>query len=91
MERSDMKTGKTNKLRKTLRVSLTGLFTIMVGVLSGKMLFAGDRQGGVDFAFRKDVLWYEQPWVWVAAACLFIFMVVLALRMNERNEGNEEY
>ena len=65
-----------------------GFVAVLFGTLGGKVLFAGDDQqgGGIDFALRRDVLWYEQPWVWVAAACLFLFLLVVTLKRNERQD-----
>ena len=75
-----------NKFRK-IRIALMGFLAVLIGTLGGKVLFAGDNQkGGVDFALRRDVLWYEQPLVWVAAACLFLFLLVVALNKNERQD-----
>lgn len=41
----------------------------------------------IDFALRNNVLWYEQPWVWIAAACLFLWMLVMVLRRNDDRDS----
>lgn len=42
----------------------------------------------MDFALRRNVLWYEQPWVWVTASLIFLVMLVWLLRHNDRNDNN---
>jgi hypothetical protein len=40
----------------------------------------------MDFALRRNVLWYEQPWVWITASCIFLFMIVWLLRQSDRKK-----
>ncbi len=36
-------------------------------------------------SLRTERQWYEQPFVWIAAACFFLYLMVLIIRKSERN------
>lgn len=58
----------------------------LIGLFVTPLLHAQDQVLKVDFALRENVQWYEQPWVWIAAAALFLWMLVITLRRNDNKQ-----
>lgn len=63
-------------VRAILNRALFGLALTLVGVLA----FAQDKGIDVDINVKKESQWYQQPWVWVVGAALFILLLVALLR-----------
>ena len=50
--------------------------------------FAQDKGIDVDINVKKESQWYQQPWVWVVGAALFVLLLVALLRSGgARNKG----
>ena len=63
-------------VRALLNRALFGLAFTLAGVLA----FAQDKGIDVDINVKKESQWYQQPWVWVVGAALFILLLVAILR-----------
>lgn len=60
------------------------LFLVVVTLLAGWSSFCQSNME-LGMSMRTQREWYEQPFVWVAAACLFLYLMVVAIRKSERN------
>ena len=60
------------------------LFLVALALLTGWSSFS-QKNMELGMALRTERQWYEQPFVWVAAACLFLYLMVVAIRKSERN------
>ena len=50
--------------------------------------FAQDKGIDVDINVKKEHAWYQQPWIWVVGAAIFILLLVALLRSGgARNKG----
>ena len=63
-------------VRAILNRALFGLALTLAGVLA----FAQDKGIDVDINVKKESQWYQQPWVWVVGAAVFILLLVALLR-----------
>ena len=63
-------------IRATLNRALFGLVLTFTGVLA----FAQDKGIDVDINVKKESEWYQQPWVWVVGAAIFVLLLVALLR-----------
>jgi hypothetical protein len=62
------------------------LLMIAVAILP-VISWAQDKKVDVDINLnKKNDNWFQQPWVWVVGACLFILLLVAILR-PARREG----
>ena len=68
--------------RKTWRFYFAGTMILLMSFFSGGLIQAQAAAGGFDLDRR--LLCYEQCWVWVAAYCLFLLLLVLALREERK-------
>jgi Na+/melibiose symporter-like transporter len=69
--------------RKTWRFYFAGTMILLMSFFSGGLIQA---QAADRFDPDRRLLWYEQPWVWVAASCLFLLLLVLALREPRKDK-----
>ena len=52
------------------------------------LALAQDKGIDVDINVKKDNEWYQQPWIWVVGAAVFILLLVALLRSGgARNKG----
>ena len=69
-----------NMLRQSLCVFVLNCMAFLA--------FAQDKGIDVDINVKKDNEWYQQPWVWVVGAAVFILLLVAILRSGgARNKG----
>ena len=47
--------------------------------------FAQDKGIDIDIDVKKEKEWYQQPWVWVVAAAVFILLLAAILRGGKRS------
>lgn len=57
---------------------LTAVFVLLAPAANAQM-------EKMDMALPQRHFWYEQLWVWVVAACLFLLLLVLLLKRGEKN------
>ena len=48
--------------------------------------FAQEKGIDVDINVKKDHEWYQQPWVWVVGAAVFILLLAAILRSNSTSK-----
>lgn len=48
--------------------------------------FAQDKGVDVDINVKKESQWYQQPWIWIVGAAVFILLLVAILRGGKRTE-----
>lgn len=46
--------------------------------------FAQDKGIDIDIDVKKETEWYQQPWVWVVGAAVFILLLVAILKSGKR-------
>jgi hypothetical protein len=49
--------------------------------------FAQDKGIDVDINVKKENQWFQQPWVWVVGAAVFVLLLVAILRSGKRTES----
>lgn len=49
--------------------------------------FAQDKGIDVDINIKKENQWYQQPWVWIVGAAVFVLLLVAILRSGKRTES----
>jgi hypothetical protein len=47
--------------------------------------FAQDKGIDVDINIKKESQWYQQPWVWVVGAAVFILLLAVILKGGKKN------
>lgn len=63
------------------------LFTaFLVFNLLSLATFAQEKGIDVDINVKKDHEWYQQPWVWVVGAAVFILLLAAILRSNSTSK-----
>ena len=55
------------------------LFAFLSGI-TALISFAQDKGLDVDINVKKESQWYEQTWVWVLGAAVFVLLLVALLR-----------
>ena len=65
---------------KAIRARLTRAFFVLVLTFTGVLAFAQDKGIDVDINVKKESEWYQQPWVWVVGAAIFVLLLVALLR-----------
>jgi len=66
-------------------------FYINAGLLfatlfSSVVLFAQDKGIDVDINVKKETEWYQQTWIWVVGAAVFVLLLVALLRGSRKTE-----
>ncbi len=59
----------------SMRIVISFLLSI-----AAVMTYAQDKGLDVDINIKKENEWYQQPWVWIAGAAVFILLLVALLR-----------
>ena len=54
--------------------------------LSAVLAFAQDKGVDIDINVKKESEWYQQPWVWVVGAAVFILLLAAILRSGTSKE-----
>jgi len=62
------------------------LFSLALG-LTGALAFAQEKGIDVDINVKDESEWYQQPWVWVVGAAVFILLLVALLRSGSPKKG----
>ena len=63
------------------------LFTaFLVFNLLSLATFAQEKGIDVDINVKKESQWYQQPWVWVVGAAVFILLLAAILRSNSTSK-----
>ena len=65
---------------KAIRAILKRATFALTLTLVGALAFAQEKGIDVDINVKKESEWYQQPWVWVVGAALFILLLVALLR-----------
>ena len=77
----------TNYIRISRTMLRRALYVFALSFMS-VLAFAQDKGIDVDINVKKESQWYQQPWVWVVGAALFILLLVALLRSGgARNKG----
>ena len=77
----------TNYIQISRTVLRRALYVFVLNCM-GLLAFAQDKGIDVDINVKKESQWYQQPWVWVVGAALFILLLVALLRSGSaRNKG----
>lgn len=54
---------------------------LMTGLMASALIWAQDeKKVDVDINLNKGSVWYQQPWVWVVGAAIFILLLVALLK-----------
>ena len=70
-----------NKIGRSLVLSL---MTVAIAV----PMLAQDKGIDVDINVKKETDWYQQPWVWIVGAAVFILLLVAILKSGSRRASN---
>ncbi len=63
------------------------VFFLIAASVSTLQLWAQDKKVDVDIDVNKgDSNWYQQPWVWVVGAAVFIIIIVAILKGGGKRE-----
>jgi hypothetical protein len=63
------------------------LIAILVFNLMALASFAQDKGIDIDINVKKEKEWYQQPWVWVVGAAVFILLLVAILRGGKKKSA----
>ncbi len=58
----------------------TKLMLAIMLSLTSALAFAQEKGIDVDINVKKESEWYQQPWVWIVGAAVFILLLVAILR-----------
>ena len=74
-------------LIKNSQAVLSRLFFVVILKLTGLLVLAQEKGLDVDINVKKESDWYQQPWVWVVGAAIFVLLLVALLRSGARDKG----
>lgn len=60
------------------------LLTLVLMLLATSAVYAQDKGLNIDVQIGGGPVWYEQTWVWVVGAAVFILVLVALMRKNKR-------
>lgn len=67
-----------------MKKSVKNYFSRFVALIAFSLLsvvsFAQDKGVDVDINVKKESTWYQQPWVWVIGAAVFVLLLVALLK-----------
>lgn len=69
-----------NQLIKKSKSLMTMMLTLLVSVST----YAQDKGLNIDINLGTEPVWYQQTWVWVAGAAVFILILVGLLKNNSK-------
>lgn len=72
------------KYIKAFRTTLSRVLFALALTFTGVLAFAQEKGIDVDINVKKESEWYQQPWVWVVGAAIFILLLVALLRSNPK-------
>ena len=67
---------KINQLQQVWSKIIVAIMLSLTSVLA----FAQDKGLDVDINVKKESEWYQQPWVWIVGAAVFVLLLVAILR-----------
>jgi hypothetical protein len=71
--------------------SISNFYHRIIAIFAFNLLafaaFAQDKGIDIDINVKKEKEWYQQPWVWVVAAAVFILLLAAILRGGKRSKG----
>ena len=67
---------KINQLQQVWSKIIVAIMLSLTNVLA----FAQDKGLDVDINVKKESEWYQQPWVWIVGAAVFVLLLVAILR-----------
>lgn len=74
------------KIKAIPSVLNRGLFSLALS-LANILAVAQDKGLDVDINIKDESEWYQQPWVWVVGAAVFILLLVALLRRGSPKKG----
>jgi hypothetical protein len=73
-----------------MKQKITQAFSILTAFLVFNLLslatYAQEKGIDVDINVKKEHEWYQQPWVWVVGAAVFILLLAAILRSNNTSK-----
>jgi hypothetical protein len=69
-----------------LKQVCTKLVLAIIMSLTSALAFAQDKGVDVDINVKKESEWYQQPWIWVVGAAVFILLLAAILRSGTSKE-----
>jgi len=73
-----------------MKQKITQAFSILTAFLVFDLLslatYAQEKGIDVDINVKKEHEWYQQPWVWVVGAAVFILLLAAILRSNNTSK-----
>jgi hypothetical protein len=70
---------KITGIYKSIGFFIAALFISMIA-------FAQDKGIDIDINVKKEKEWYQQPWVWVVGAAVFILLLVAILKSGRKSD-----
>jgi hypothetical protein len=73
-----------------MKQKITQAFSIFTAFLVFNLLslatYAQEKGIDVDINVKKENEWYQQPWVWVVGAAVFILLLAAILKSNKTSK-----
>jgi hypothetical protein len=73
-----------------MKQKITQAFSILTAFLVFNLLslatYAQEKGIDVDINVKKEHEWYQQPWVWVVGAAVFILLLAAILKSNNTSK-----
>ncbi|MDX5340641.1 MAG: hypothetical protein LPK25_16565 [Cyclobacteriaceae bacterium] len=60
-----------------------GLAFVLLSLLTTLQVFAQDKGLDIEVKIGTEPVWYQQTWVWVVGAAVFILLLVALLRKKK--------
>jgi len=71
------------------RLLRTGICMLTILLFEREVVKAENTRINIGWQLDRSLYWYEQPWVWVAASCFFLLMLVLVLQRDYRKRDHK--
>jgi hypothetical protein len=69
-----------NKIMKKISQYYARIVAVLLFNLAALVSFAQEKGIDVDINVKKESEWYQQPWVWIVGAAVFILLLTAILR-----------
>jgi hypothetical protein len=73
-------------MKQKITQACTLFFAFLVFNLLSLASYAQEKGIDVDINVKKENEWYQQPWVWVVGAAVFILLLAAILKSNKTSK-----